>query len=88
MKYLKSAKVICFLSGIAAALIGVKMVKSKTVRKACVATMAKGMKLQKDAQEAFQNMKEEAEDMCFEAQKKAGLAEDEEASQEEKASEV
>lgn len=88
MKYLKSAKVICFLSGIAAALVGVKMVKSKTVRKACVATMAKGMKLQKDAQEAFQNMKEEAEDLCFEAQKKAGLAEDEEASQEEKASEV
>lgn len=47
-----------------------------------------GNEAQKDAQEAFQNMKEEAEDLCFEAQKKAGLAEDEEASQEEKASEV
>ena len=84
MKYLKSAKVICFISGIAAALVGVKMVKSKAVRKACVATMAKGMKLQKDAQEAFQNMKEEAEDLCFEAQMKAGQAEDGETEEEEK----
>ena len=85
---LKCDRVWVFVGGMAAAIIGKKVIQSKKTREICVKTVAQAMKLQKDAQEAFQNMKEEAEDLCFEAQKKAGLAEDEEASQEEKASEV
>ncbi|MCU6761120.1 Uncharacterised protein [uncultured Roseburia sp.] len=87
MKFYKNMKFICFASGVLAALVGTKLVKDKTVRKACVATMAKGMKVQKNAQEAFQNMKEEAEDLCYEAQKKAGILNEEEETSEETVSE-
>ena len=36
-------------------------------KKACISGLAKCMKLQKDAQESFKNMKEEAEDICYDA---------------------
>ena len=38
--------------------------------------LAKGMKLTHDAKAAFQSMKDEAEDMCYEAKEQAGLAEE------------
>ena len=33
----------------------------------CVSGLAKGMKFQQEAKETLQNMREEAEDMCYEA---------------------
>ena len=36
-----------------------------------MAGMAKGMKLQQDAQVTFQNMKEDAQDLCHEAKTRA-----------------
>lgn len=47
------------------------MVKSDKTRKVCVKGLAKGMKLQKDAQEVFQNMKEDASDICHDAKQQA-----------------
>ena len=67
-KYFKNERFLCFVGGIAAATLGVKALKSDKTRDLCVKGIAKGMKLQKDAQETFQNMKEEASDICFDAQ--------------------
>jgi uncharacterized protein YbjQ (UPF0145 family) len=67
----KNEKVLCFVGGVLAATYGVKVLKSDKTRKACVSGIAKCMKLQKDAQEAIQNMKDEAEDICFDAKQEA-----------------
>ncbi len=64
---LKDAKVICFAAGAATVVAVKKIVKSEKFRSACVQGIAKGMKIQQDAQEAFKNMKEDAEDLCHEA---------------------
>ncbi len=72
---LKSEKFLYFVGGIAAATVGVKALKSDTVRKACVSGLAKGMKIQKDAQAAFQTMKEDAQDLCYDAKVEAGCVE-------------
>lgn len=68
---LKNEKVLCFVGGMAAALVGAKILKSTKTREVCVAGMAKGMKLYRDAQVNFQNMKEDAQDLCHEAKMKA-----------------
>lgn len=70
---LKSEKFLWFVGGIAAAVVGKRIAKSDATRKACVSTMAKAMKLQNDASEVFQNMKEDAQDICYDAKKEAGL---------------
>lgn len=57
------------------ATLGVKALKSDKTRDLCVKGIAKGMKLQKDAQETFQNMKEEASDICFDAKQQIGSEE-------------
>ena len=68
---LKNEKFLCFAGGVLAATYGVKAVKSDKTRKACVKGLAKCIKLQNDAQEAFKNMKEEAEDICCDAKQEA-----------------
>ncbi len=68
---IKNEKVLCFVGGVLAATYGVKAVKSEKTRKVCVSGLAKCIKLQNDAQEAFKNMKEEAEDICYDAKKEA-----------------
>lgn len=65
--FVKNAKVICFAAGAAAAVVSKKVFTSDKFRKACVSGIAKGMKVQQDAQEALKNMREEAEDICYEA---------------------
>jgi len=70
-KCFKNEKFLCFVGGVAAATLGVKTLKSDKTRNLCVKGLAKGMKLQKDAQEAFQNMKEDASDICFDAKQQA-----------------
>jgi hypothetical protein len=67
----KNEKVLCFVGGVIAATYGVKVLKSDKTRKACVSGIAQCMKLQKDAKEVIQNMKDEAEDICFDASREA-----------------
>lgn len=73
---IKDQKVLCFIAGAAAVIFGKQLLKSDCARKACVGTMAKAMKFQNDAQEAFQNMKEDAEDICYDAKKEAEMNEE------------
>ncbi len=69
--FFKNQKIMCFIVGLAAGTLGLKVLKSKTAKKLYVSTLANGMKLQQDAQQMFETMKEDAEDMCYEAQQKA-----------------
>ncbi len=70
-KCLKSCKAICFVCGAATAVICGKIVKSNAARNMCVKGLAKGMKLKHDAQATLQNMKEEAQDICYDAMQEA-----------------
>ncbi len=70
-KCLKDCRFVCFFCGAAAALIGSKVLKSDKTRQAAVKGLAKGMKLKHDAQATLQNMKEEAQDICYDAMKAA-----------------
>ena len=71
----KNEKVLCFVGGVLTATYGVKALKSEKTRKACVSGLAKCIKLQNDAQATFKNMKEEAEDICYDAKKEAAADE-------------
>lgn len=69
--FLKDEKTLYFVGGVVAGTLGLKALKSKTAKKIYVSTLANGMKLQQDAQQMFETMKEDAEDMCYEAQQQA-----------------
>ena len=71
LDYLKNEKLLCFAGGIFAATYGVKALKSDKTRKACVNGLAKCMKLQNEAKATFQTMKEEAQDICYDAKQAA-----------------
>lgn len=71
MKFYKNEKILCFVGGILASFAAAKIYKSKKAREICVLGIAKGMKIQQDAQVALQNMKEDAQDLCYEAKQKA-----------------
>lgn len=73
----KNEKLWCAIAGAAAVIIGKKVITSNKTRQLAVSGLAKGMKLQNDAKEVFQNMKDEAADICYDAKTEAGLAEDE-----------
>ena len=74
LKCLKNEKVWYVLGGAAATVIGSKIVKSEKTRAFAVSSLAKGMKLRNDAKESIQNMKDEAADICYDAQVKAAEA--------------
>lgn len=57
-----------FVGGIAAALIGKKIIESQTTKEICSQTMAQVMAVKKDAEECFQDIKDNAEDICADAQ--------------------
>lgn len=84
-KCFKNEKLWCAIGGAAALVIGKKIVTAETTRKLAVSGLAKGMKLQSDAKATFQNMKDEASDICCDAKEEAGLADiaEEAASEEE-----
>lgn len=67
----KNQKAMLFLGGILTGTLGLKALKSKQAKKFYVSTLANGMKMQQDAQNLLQTMKEEAEDMCYEARQTA-----------------
>ena len=73
----KNQKFLCALGGAAAVIIGKKIVTAKKTRELAVSGLAKGMKLTHDAKEVFQNMKDEAADICCDAKAEAGLDEEE-----------
>ena len=56
-----------FVAGIATALIGKKVIESKTVKDATTKGMAAVLSAKKDAEECFQDMKENAEDIVVDA---------------------
>ena len=66
----------CAVAGAAAVIVGKKILKADKTRSLAVTGLAKGMKLQKDAKAAFQNMKDEASDICYDAKTEAGIHED------------
>ena len=73
---LKCDRAWVFVGGIAAAIVGKKVLQSKATRELCVKTVAQAMKLQQDAQATFANIKEEAEDICCDAKKQAQASTD------------
>ena len=58
-----------FAAGIATAIIGKKVLESQTVKDAATKGMASVMSVRKDAEECFQDMKENAEDIVVDAHK-------------------
>ena len=75
-KFLKNGKVLSFIGGAAAVICGKKILESQKAHDVCVSGVAKGMQLFKDAKATAMNIKEEAEDICKEAQ--ASIADEEE----------
>ena len=75
LKCFKNEKLWYVVGGAAAVIIGKKILKAKTTRQIAVTGLAKGMKMQNDAKEFFQNMKDEAADICCDAKEEAGLKE-------------
>lgn len=76
LKVFKNEKLWCAVAGAAAVIVGKKILKADKTRSHAVTGLAKGMKLQKDAKAAFQNMKDEASDICYDAKTEAGIHED------------
>lgn len=59
--------VLLFAAGIATAVVGKKVLESKTVKDAATKGMAQVMTVRKDAEECFQDIKENAEDIVEDA---------------------
>ena len=76
LKVFKNEKLWCAVAGAAAVIVGKKILKADKTRSLAVTGLAKGMKLQKDGKAAFQNMKDEASDICYDAKTEAGIHED------------
>ena len=76
LKCFKDEKFWCAVGGAAAVILGKKVVKAKKTRELAVTGLAKGMKLTSDAKSAFQSMKDEAQDLCYEAKEQAGRGRD------------
>ena len=69
LKVFKNEKLWCAVAGAAAVIVGKKILKADKTRSLAVTGLAKGMKLQKDAKAAFQNI-------CYDAKTEAGIHED------------
>ena len=73
LKCFKNEKLWYAVGGAVALVIGKKIITAKKTRELAVSGLAKSMKLQNDAKAAFQNMKDEAQDICCDAREKAGI---------------
>lgn len=69
--FLTSKRAISFYSGILVTIIGGKLLKTDTVRKMTVNTVAKGIMIKDSVLEEYNNIKDEAEDICNEAKEVA-----------------
>ncbi len=72
----KNEKFWLVAAGAAGVIVGKKIITAKKTRQLAVTGLAKGMKFTSDAKTAFQNMKDEAQDLCYEAREQAGLKEE------------
>ena len=63
----KNEKFWLVAAGAAGVIVGKKIITAKKTRQLAVTGLAKGMKLTSDAKSAFQSMKDEAQDLCYEA---------------------
>ena len=59
--------VLIFAAGVATAIVGKKILESKAVKDAATQGMASIMSVRKDAEECFQDIKENAEDIVVDA---------------------
>ena len=59
--------VLIFAAGIATAIIGKKVLESKTVKDAATQGVASVMSVRKDAEECFQDIRENAEEIVIDA---------------------
>jgi hypothetical protein len=66
-KCLDAGSLAAFAGGVAAAIAVPRILKSKCARKAAVYTMAKGLQLQEDAVSLFDELREDAQDLYYEA---------------------
>lgn len=64
-------KVATFAAGAVTGALGVTVLRSGTVRKLAVSTLAKGYQVKDAASEKLQSMKEDAQDLCAEAKAEA-----------------
>lgn len=71
----KNEKLGFFALGVLTATAGVKFLKSKTFHNGCVKTVAGGMKIRNEAASAIDKIREDAQDVCFEAECEADLNE-------------
>lgn len=69
----KNEKFWCVVAGAAGVIIGKKILTSPKTRELTVNGLAKGMKLQDDAKNALQNLRDDAADVCYDARTQAGL---------------
>jgi hypothetical protein len=70
-KILEACNLLAFIGGAAAALVVPKALKSSCARRAAVYAVAKGMQLQNDARSAFEEIREDAQDIYYEAKEQA-----------------
>ena len=73
----KNKSILCALGGAAAVIVGKKILTAKKTRELAVSGLAHGMKFTHDAKEKFQDLKDEAADLCYDAKAQAGLNEEE-----------
>ena len=64
---MKHKHALIFAAGIATAIVGKKILESKVVKDAATQGMATVMSAKKDAEECFQDMRENAEDIVVDA---------------------
>lgn len=77
MEWYKNEKLLSFLGGAAAVIVGAKIVKMPKTRELCVKGLASGITAKNNVSAAIQNIKEDAEDLCNDAREEAAKAEDE-----------
>ena len=70
-KVIKHKKLLLFAGGAITAIAAKKILESDETKKFCVKTLAKVMELQDQAEETFQDVKDNAEDVRHEAKLKA-----------------
>lgn len=66
-KCIEHKHALLFAAGIATAVVGKKVLESKTVKDAATKGMAEVMTIRKDAEECFEDMKQNAEDIVVDA---------------------
>ena len=66
-RVMKHKHALIFVGGIATAIVGKKILESDAFKDTCTKGMAAVMSAKKDAEECFQDMKENAEDMVVDA---------------------